>query len=314
MGNTPSSYDSCSRRFESLVDVPSNPMSASFDLLTIATRRSRLALAQSRLVVEHLSAHLPDTEFMLSEIVTSGDQQQDWSLEKQGGKGLFTGELERALLDGEADLAVHSGKDLPTVLGEGLVLAGFLPREVAHDVLVLPEGCKTPSEIATGSPRRLQQLARRYPDASFVEIRGNVETRLRKVAEGEVGATVLAAAGLLRLGIGSFPGVRFEPIEIEDCVPAAGQAAIAVQCRESEVERFSSYFHGGTGVAVALERTFLRAMDGGCQTAFAVHYALGKVHLFHEQCGFVAFTVPGDDAAQVPEEVARVILAETGLR
>jgi hydroxymethylbilane synthase len=281
--------------------------------LTIATRRSPLALAQARLAVGHLRSHLTDTEFVLSEMLTTGDKQRDWSLEKQGGKGLFTGELERALLAGEADLAVHSGKDLPTVLGDGLVLAGFLPREVAHDVLLLPEGCETPPEIATGSPRRRQQLARRYPDASFVEIRGNVETRLRKVADREVGSTVLAAAGLLRLGIGSFPGVRFEPIAVEDCVPAAGQAAIAVQCRESEVERFSPYFHGGTGVAVALERTFLRAMDGGCQTAFAVHYALGKIHLFHEQCGYVTFTVPGDDAGQVPEEIVRVILAETGL-
>jgi hydroxymethylbilane synthase len=288
-------------------------MNAALDQLTVATRRSRLALVQANLVVDHLCSHLPDTKFVLSEILTTGDRQRDWSLEKQGGKGLFTGELERALLAGQADLAVHSGKDLPTVLGAGLVLAGFPPREVAHDVLVVPEGCETPSEIATGSPRRRQQLARRYPDASFVEIRGNLETRLQKVAEREVGSTVLAAAGLLRLGIRSFPGVRFEPIAIEDCVPAAGQAAIAVQCRESEVERFSPYFHGGTGVAVALERTFLRAVEGGCQTAFAVHYALGKIHLFHEKCGYMTFTVPGDDAAQVPEDIVRVILQETGL-
>ncbi|RKX33739.1 MAG: hydroxymethylbilane synthase [Verrucomicrobia bacterium] len=281
--------------------------------LTVATRRSPLALAQADLVVDHLRARLPDAEFELSKMVTTGDKQREWSLEKQGGKGLFTGELERALIDGEADLAVHSGKDLPTVLGEGLVLAGFLPREVAHDVLVLPEGREFPSEIATGSPRRRQQLERRYPDASFVEIRGNVETRLRKVADGEVGSTVLAAAGLLRLGIKSFPGVRFEPIAIEDCVPAAGQAAIAVQCRESEVKRFSPCLHGGTGIAVTLERTFLRAMEGGCQTAFAVHYALGRIHLFHEQCGVVTFTVPGDDAGQVPEEIAMAILRETGL-
>ena len=115
-----------------------------------------------------------------------------------------------------------------------------------------------------------------------MEIRGNVETRLRKVADGEVGATVLAAAGLKRMGIESFLGVRIEPLSIGVCVPAAGQAAIAVQCRESEVERFSPHLHGGTGIAVGLERTFLRAMEGGCQTAFAVHYALGKIHLFHE--------------------------------
>jgi hydroxymethylbilane synthase len=281
--------------------------------LTVATRRSPLAIAQARLVVSHLSARFPDTEFMLSEMVTTGDRQRDWSLEKEGGKGLFTGELERALINGEADLAVHSGKDLPTDLGDGLVLAGFLAREVAHDVLILPENNEPLSEIATGSPRRRIQLARRYPDASFVEIRGNVETRLRKVADGEVGATVLAAAGLKRLGIESFPGVRFEPLSIGACVPAAGQAAIAVQCRESEVERFSPHLHGGTGIAVGLERTFLRAMEAGCQTAFAVHYALGQIHLFHETCGYQAFTVPGDDAVLVPEEIAQAILKETGL-
>jgi hydroxymethylbilane synthase len=281
--------------------------------LTVATRRSPLALAQARLVVNHLGARFPDTEFALLEMVTTGDRQRDWSLEKQGGKGLFTGELERALIHGEADLAVHSGKDLPTDLGEGLVLAGFLAREVAHDVLILPENGEPLSEIATSSPRRRTQLARRYPGASFVEIRGNVETRLRKVAEGEVGATVLAAAGLLRLGVESFPGTRFEPISIEDCVPAAGQAAIAVQCRGSEVDRFSPHFHSGTGIAVGLERILLRAMEGGCQTAFAVHYALGKIHLFHETCGYQAFTVPGDDAALVPDEIAQAILKETGL-
>ena len=133
--------------------------------IILATRRSPLALAQTRMVIEYLGQHLGDTKFELLELVTTGDRQREWSLEKQGGKGLFTGELERALVDGEADLAVHSGKDLPTDLGAGLVLAGFLPREVAHDVIVLPEGVGSPEVIATGSPRRRQQLARLFPDA-----------------------------------------------------------------------------------------------------------------------------------------------------
>ena len=281
--------------------------------IILATRRSPLALAQTRMVIEYLGQHLGDTKFELLELVTTGDRQREWSREKQGGKGLCTGELERALVDGEADLAVHSGKDLPTDLGAGLVLAGFLPREVAHDVIVLPEGVESPEDIATGSPRRRQQLARLFPDASFTEIRGNVETRLRKVAEGEAGATVLAAAGLKRLGIHSFPGVRLVPLSIENCVPAAGQAAIAVQCREGEVERFSRLLHGSTGVAVSLERAILRVMEGGCQTAFAVHYAGGAVHLFHEKCGYRVYQVPGDDAGQVPEGIARMVLQEAGL-
>ena len=138
--------------------------------------------------MDYLGQRMPDTAFEILELVTTGDRQAEWSLEKQGGKGLFTGELERALVAGEADLAIHSGKDLPTELGDGLVLAGYLPREVAHDVLVLPDGVpETRSQIATGSPRRRQQLARWFPSASFTEIRGNVETRLRKVAEGQAG-------------------------------------------------------------------------------------------------------------------------------
>ena len=281
--------------------------------IILATRRSPLAMAQTRLVMDHLGGRLPEARFELLELITTGDRQREWSLEKQGGKGLFTGELERALVDGEADLAVHSGKDLPTGLGEGLVLAGFLPREVAHDILVRPEGAEAPSAIATGSPRRRQQLARLFPEATFTEIRGNVETRLRKVAEGEVGATVLAAAGLRRLGIDSFPGVTFEPLSMEDCVPAAGQAAVAIECRESDVGCYSHLFHGATGVAVTLERAFLREMEGGCQTAFAVHYAGGSIHLFHEKCGYRVFQVPGDNARQTPEEIARFVLREAAL-
>lgn len=282
--------------------------------LIVATRRSPLALAQARLAMEYLGRRMPDADFEILELVTTGDRQVEWSLEKQGGKGLFTGELERALVVGEADLAIHSGKDLPTDLGEGLILAGYLPRAAAHDVLVLRDGVTRPDQIATGSPRRRQQLARWFPSASFTEIRGNVETRLRKVAEGEVGSTVLAAAGLHRLGIDSYPGVTFTPIPIETCVPAAGQAAIAVECREPEVERFSRYLHGSTAAAVTLERALLREMEGGCQTAFAVHYALGQVHLFHEKCGYLTVTVPAEDAVQIPEDVARAVLGEAGLK
>ncbi len=288
-------------------------MPSTNDPLIVATRRSPLAMAQARLAIEHLGQRMPGIRFEILEMVTTGDRQAEWSLEKQGGKGLFTGELERALVAGEADLAIHSGKDLPTELGDGLVLAGYLPRETAHDVLVLPENGARPAQIATGSPRRRQQLARWFPAATFTEIRGNVETRLRRVADGEVEATVLAAAGLRRLGIDSFPGTRFELIPIETCVPAAGQAAIAVQCRDTEVERFSRNLHGGTAAAVTLERALLREMEGGCQTAFAVHYAEGQLHLFHDQCGYLTFTVPGDDVSMVPEDIARALLSEAGL-
>ncbi len=282
--------------------------------LNVATRRSPLALAQARLVIDLFGPNMANARFHLREMVTTGDRQAEWSLEKQGGKGLFTGELERALISKEADLAVHSGKDLPSELGVGLVLAGYLPREDPHDVLILPEDGGGPMEIATGSPRRRQQLARWFPTCSFSEIRGNVETRLRKVADREVGATVLAAAGLKRLGIDSFPGTRFEPIDIEQCVPAAGQAAIAVQCRESDIDKFTRHLDVETGVAVTLERAFLRAMEGGCQTAFAVHFADGRIHLFHDDCGYQSFVVPRDEATRNPQEIAMAILKETGLK
>ncbi len=276
----------------------------------LATRRSALALAQTRLTAEHLGGHWPDSRFQPLELVTTGDRQQAWSLEAKGGKGLFTGELEEALLRGEADLAVHSSKDLPTTLPAGLVLAGFLPRERPNDVLVLREDCEVPKILATGSPRRRAQAAILFPEAEWTEIRGNVETRLRKIAEGEADGTILAAAGLRRLGIGSRPGLRFRELEIGEMVPAPGQGAIALECRETFADELGMVLDAETGAAVRAERAFLHALGGGCHAAFAAHYRDGALEIFHEKTGYLRVALrldhPGGIDAAVGELVARL--------
>lgn len=252
-------------------DKPSSPT-------ILATRRSALALRQTELTQNHLEKETGGT-FTLLPMTTQGDQQLSWSLSKEGGKGLFTSELEKALLEGKADLAVHSAKDLPTEMPEGLALAGFLPREKAHDVLILREGVTKPVTVATGSPRRRAQLQKIYPEARFQEFRGNVQTRLRKIAEGEAEATVMAAAGLRRLGIHSWEGLTFHPLSLDQMVPAPGQGAVAVQCREEDVTKWRSCFDVSTARAVAVERSLLGLLGGGCHSAIAAHLA-GEEHLY----------------------------------
>lgn len=253
--------------------------------LILATRKSPLALAQSELVAAHLRAAL-GVEVGLLKIVTTGDRQVEWSLEQKGGKGLFTSELEQALLRGEADIAVHSTKDLPGEMPVGLAVAGYLPRADPRDVLVLREEIAVPRKIATGSPRRRLQTARLYPGVEFCEIRGNVDTRLKKIAEQHLAdGTILAAAGLARLGITGWPGLRFVPLTPAQMVPAVGQGAIAIQCRTADAARLAAPFDAATAAAVNLERAFQTALGGGCHTAFGAHAAVETLYFFHEQTG-----------------------------
>jgi len=263
--------------------------------IILATRRSPLALCQANLAKAHIEDVFAGATAELKEFVTTGDKKTKWSLEDKGGKGLFTKELEDALLAGEADLAVHSAKDLPTDMPEGLVIAAYLPREVARDVMVIKEGVEKPCMIATSSPRRRLQLKTLFPCAVWSEIRGNVDTRLKKIASGKADATVLAAAGLKRLGIDSFEGVVFRPMSIEEIVPAVGQGAIALQCRAEDAEKFAALSCPETKRAVELERKFLHAMGGGCHTATAGHVAAGQLHVFHEDTGRQSFDLPKND-------------------
>ena len=281
--------------------------------LILATRKSPLALVQTGMVAAHLRAKLSvETEEL--RIVTTGDKQADWSLEQKGGKGLFTGELEQALLRGDADVAVHSTKDLPGEMPAGLTIAGYLPREDPRDVLVVRAGVASPKTIATGSPRRRLQIAKLFPDVEFTEIRGNVDTRLRKIAEQHVAdGTILAAAGLKRLGIASWPGLEFRPLAFEQMVPAVGQGAIAIQSRTADAARLAPAFDAVTARGIALERAFQEALGGGCHTAFGVHAVADELFFFHEQTGLRRVPLAAIDL-DIPAQTAALVLKLLGLK
>lgn len=280
--------------------------------ITLATRKSPLALAQTEMVAAHLRETL-GVETELLKLVTTGDKQADWSLENKGGKGLFTSELEHALERGEADVAIHSTKDLPGTMAPGLAVAGYLPREDPRDVLVLRAGLSTPKTIATGSPRRRLQISMLFPETQFTEIRGNVDTRLRKIGTDHVAdATILAAAGLNRLRIGNWPGVEFHALGFDNMVPAVGQAAVAVQCRASDVAQFAGLFDERTARGVTLERAFQAALGGGCHTAFAAHATADTLYLFHENVGLRSLPIGDEDFAN-PGATAERVLNKLGL-
>ncbi|MCC5789196.1 MAG: hydroxymethylbilane synthase [Opitutales bacterium] len=282
---------------------------SSFPPVLLATRRSALALRQTELVQAHLQQVVVEPlTFEVLPMTTQGDQQLSWSLSKEGGKGLFTSELEKALLKGEADLAVHSAKDLPTEMPAGLVLAGFLPREKAHDVLIVREGLTAPATVATGSPRRRTQLQKKFPRANFQEFRGNVETRLRKIAAGEAEATVMAAAGLRRLGIEAWEGLSFTPLSLREMVPAPGQGAVAIQCRKQDLEKWAPCFHGETARAVEVERTFLDLLGGGCHSAIAAHLCSDNLlYLYSEAEGFLEINWQPREGETLRETLLRLV-------
>ena len=275
--------------------------------IILATRKSPLALAQAELAAARLRAHFPGTDCALRKVVTTGDRKLEWSLEKQGGKGLFTAELERALLRREADVAIHSSKDLPNESALGLTIAGYLPREDPRDVLIVRHGVLAPQLIATGSPRRRLQIRLQLPDATFTEIRGNVDTRLKKIAGGAAEATVLAAAGLKRLGIASWPGLEFRPLEFSVMVPAVGQGAIAVQCRAEDATRFAAALDLATGRQLGLERALQGRIGGGCQLAFAAHATAGTLFFFHEETGQRTVALSAEDYAEPAAAVERIL-------
>lgn len=241
--------------------------------LRIGTRGSALALAQahetrSRLMAAH---DLPEDAFEIVVIKTSGDQIQDRPLSEVGGKGLFTKEIEEAMLDGRIDLAVHSSKDMPTVLPDGLALTAFLPREDVRDAFLSPK-VKTLMDLPHGavvgssSLRRQAMIKRLRPDIDVVMYRGNLQTRLRKLSEGVVDATLLAYAGLRRLGL---DGEVTSLLETEDFLPAVGQGAICIESREGDektLKMLQAIHDPDTQVRLDAERAFLAVLDGSCRT------------------------------------------------
>lgn len=267
-------------------------MSGEKRTIRVATRKSPLAMRQTEMAVAALGDKCPCWSFEILPMSTTGDERLAWSLEASGGKGLFTSALEIAIIEEQADLAVHSAKDLPTEMTEGVALAGYLPRAAVNDVLILREAVQRPAVIATSSPRRRAQLKRFFPDAEWKEIRGNVHTRLGKLASGEADASVMAMAGLQRLGILSFEGLRFIPLPLTHSIPAAGQGAIGLQVRADEASLFAALLDKETAASVHLERAVLEEMGGGCHSATAVHAGNGRLYLYDERRGTRMVDIP----------------------
>lgn len=244
--------------------------------LIIGTRQSLLALWQSNHIASLLRKQYPDCQVTLKKIVTKGDRILDVPLAQIGGKGLFTKEIETELLDGTVDLAVHSLKDMPTVLPEGLCLTAITTRANVGDAFVsnkyasfseLPQG----AVLGTSSLRRKAQLLAVRPDLKIVDLRGNVDTRLRKLDEGQMDAIILAAAGLERLGHAD--RIR-EIIPTTVCLPAVGQGALAIECRSDnkEVRDMLAFLNDlPAKQATDAERAFLGLIEGGCQVPIGVH-------------------------------------------
>ena len=247
-------------------------------VLRIGTRGSPLALAQARLLRQRLSAaHGLDDERVLLEVIrTTGDMIRDRPLTDAGGKGLFTKEIEEALARGAIDLAVHSAKDMPTELPAGLVITAVLPREDPRDVFISRKAKSLPelprgAVVGTASLRRQALVKHLRSDLSVVTFRGNVETRLRKLEDGAVDATLLALAGLKRLGLDKQATAL---LPVDEFLPAVGQGIIAIEARADDARTralLAAIDHADTATALAVERAFLAALDGSCRTPIAGH-------------------------------------------
>lgn len=294
--------------------------------LTIGTRQSLLALWQSNHIAALLRKQYPKCEVVLKKIVTKGDRILDVPLAQIGGKGLFTKEIEEDLLDGTIDLAVHSLKDMPTVLPEGLCLTAITERANVGDAFVsnkygsfeeLPLG----AVVGTSSLRRKAQLLAKRPDLEIRDLRGNVDTRLRKLDEGLYDAIILAAAGLERLGHGD----RISSLIPADvCLPAVGQGALAIEARteDKEVRDMLSFLNDpNTKQATDAERAFLGLLEGGCQVPIGVHADVEGENIRIEAIiaaldgsNILRDTINGkaDDAVSLGQQLGKKMLAAGG--
>lgn len=299
--------------------------------IVVGSRQSALALTQTGQVIDDLirlsGQHGFDFTFEVHKIVTKGDRILDVTLSKVGGKGLFVKEIEQAMLDKEIDMAVHSMKDMPSELPPGLV-NGAVPKRVdPRDCLIsrgglrldqLPQGAR----VGTSSLRRSSQLAALRPDLDIQPVRGNIDSRLKKLENGEYDAILLAAAGLTRMGWESRITQMLPP---EVCLPAVGQGALGIECREDDAELrklLAFYNDERTAFTVAAERTFLGALNGGCQVpigAFATYddaggKAPGRISLtgmvgMPDGSVILKETIHGDDPVQLGEETAKKLIA-----
>ena len=291
--------------------------------LTIGSRASDLALWQTNYIRDLLRKHHPALDVNIKLIHTTGDKIIDSPLSMIGGKGVFTKELETALLDGEIDIAVHSLKDLPTTLPDGLTLGAipiranvedvFLSKNTSARLMDLPDG----ATIATGSMRRTAQLLTKRPDFRIVDIRGNVPTRIRKMLESNWDGMILARAGLERLGLTEH---IVQTISLEWVLPAAGQGALGIECRSYDtntLEILASLNHDETRACVTAERSLLKALGGGCQVPIGAHGKIVGNILELSGCiaamngeSLVRAVHTGDtmNAEQIGEELAKTLL------
>ncbi|HEX9178877.1 MAG TPA: hydroxymethylbilane synthase [Burkholderiales bacterium] len=284
--------------------------------VVIATRESALALWQARHVQARLAGLYPQTEFALLGMTTRGDQMLDSPLSRIGGKGLFVKELEQAMEEGRADIAVHSMKDVPMVLPPGFTLGAIGEREDPRDAFVaarfrcleeLPAG----SVVGTASLRRESQLRARFPGLQIATLRGNVQTRLRKLDEGQYAAIILAAAGLKRLGLSGRITAILPP---EESLPAVGQGALGIECREGRPDLevlLAPLNHDATARCVRAERAMSRALAGSCQVPLGGFAEISRGRM--RMRGFVA-TPDGTRMARAEAEGDPAAPEELGAR
>ncbi len=292
--------------------------------IVVGSRRSNLAMTQSEWVIEQLKKHVGDKyEFEIKKIVTKGDQILNVTLSKVGGKGLFVKEIEKAMYDKEIDFAVHSMKDMPAVMPDGLIIGSIPVREDHRDAFIsndhikledLPAG----AVVGTSSLRRGSQILAARPDLKIQWIRGNIETRMRKLKEENFDAIILAAAGLKRMSWSE--DIVTEYLEPDVCVPAVGQGALAIECREDDhelLELLEEINDAYTEKTVTAERTFLHLLNGGCQVPIG-----GYAYLDGDEVVLTALvassdgktilkeTVTGTDPHQVGKEAAEKLQAQ----
>ncbi|HEU5141039.1 MAG TPA: hydroxymethylbilane synthase [Bacillales bacterium] len=293
--------------------------------ITVGSRKSKLALVQTHWVIEALKAKGKSFEFDVAKISTKGDRILDVTLSKIGGKGLFVKEIERAMFEGEIDMAVHSMKDMPSVLPEGLMIACIPERADHRDAFIskqydslaeLPEG----AIVGTSSLRRGAQMLIQRPDLEIRPVRGNIDTRLGKLEEGQFDAIILAASGLARMGWSE--DVVTEYLEPDVCLPAVGQGALAIECREDDTdlrELLSEINDEETFRTVSAERAFLRKLEGGCETPIAAYAVLDEAGDGITLTGLVASTdgktvfkgtKKGTDPIAIGEQLAAELLDE----
>lgn len=290
----------------------------------VATRPSHLAYTQTLQTVELLKEKNPDCEFEIIKFSTHGDTVTDKPLTAFGGTGVFVKELENAILEGKAHFAIHSLKDVPSILPEKLILASFPKREDPRDVLLIKNGLSVTDltdncTIGTGSPRRMVQIAQIKPNAIFKDLRGNIDTRLNKLEDGDYDAIVLAAAGLKRLGKQIN---EKDVLSVDECIPAIGQGAIAIECKKEDTETIAllrTINDKNTETAILAERSYMKTIGGGCKFPLAAYakiennlvqlsVMIGNHHT--NQIIRMSDNSPVEEAEKLGEKLAKKIINE----